>query len=171
MIDEKIRGIRLVKSPRVTVGVSLQEGMLDFSLESEDMSLAEMESILASLRRKKKFYRMKTGDFISLENNGLSLISDLSSGLQIPAGELEEFNSHILGKVQVICQFGTSGSVEREGACRCKVMASWEVVCLADRPEMKDRAARWFHEKWRIPLAAYLESMEESLTGQGAVPR
>lgn len=90
MIDEKIRGIRLVKSPRVTVGVSLQEGMLDFSLESEDMSLAEMESILASLRRKKKFYRMKTGDFISLENNGLSLISDLSSGLQIPAGELEE---------------------------------------------------------------------------------
>lgn len=91
--------------------------------------------------------------------------------LWIPAGELEEFNSHILGKVQVICEFGTSGSGEREGACRCEEMASWEVVCLADRPEMKDRAARWFHEKWRIPLAAYLESMEESLTGQGAVPR
>lgn len=89
MIDEKIRGIRLVKSPKVNIGVSLQEGMLDFSLESEDMSLEEMESVLASLRRKKKFYRMKSGDFISLENNGLSLISDLSSGLQIPAGELE----------------------------------------------------------------------------------
>ncbi len=90
MIDEKIRGIRLVKSPKVTIGVSLQEGMLDFSLESEDMSLEEMENILASLRRKKKFYRMKTGDFISLENNGLSLISDLSLGLQIPAEELEK---------------------------------------------------------------------------------
>lgn len=48
---------------------------------------------------------------------------------------------------------------------------NYKIVRLIDRPEMKERAAQWFHEKWNIPLAAYLESMEESLQGSGAVPQ
>lgn len=36
---------------------------------------------------------------------------------------------------------------------------------------MKERSAQWFHEKWGVPLAAYLESMEESLSGKGPVPQ
>lgn len=30
-----------------------------------------------------------------------------------------------------------------------------ELVCLRDVPQHLEQAARWFHEKWRIPLAAY----------------
>ncbi len=47
----------------------------------------------------------------------------------------------------------------------------YKIIWLADRPEIKDRAAQWFHEKWGIPLAAYVESMEESLTGGKPVPQ
>ena len=36
---------------------------------------------------------------------------------------------------------------------------------------MKEQAARWFHEKWGIPMEAYLESMEECLGKQNAVPQ
>ena len=39
----------------------------------------------------------------------------------------------------------------------------YEIINLADKPEILDSAARWFHEKWRVPLEAYRESMEESL--------
>ena len=49
--------------------------------------------------------------------------------------------------------------------------AGIHIISLADRPEMKDRAAGWFHEKWGIPLAAYVESMEECLAGNGPVPQ
>lgn len=45
------------------------------------------------------------------------------------------------------------------------------IVRLADCPEMKERAAKWFHEKWQIPEEAYLESMEECLRGEKAVPQ
>lgn len=48
---------------------------------------------------------------------------------------------------------------------------SYEIVRLEERPELKSRAAEWFHEKWGIPLSAYLESMEECLKGKGAVPQ
>ena len=47
----------------------------------------------------------------------------------------------------------------------------YECVRLADRPEMLEPAARWFHEKWGIPLEAYRQSMEECLRGGGAVPQ
>ena len=36
---------------------------------------------------------------------------------------------------------------------------------LSRYPEWKDQAARWFHQKWGIPLAAYLESMDHCLEG------
>lgn len=40
----------------------------------------------------------------------------------------------------------------------------YEIIRLIDNPEMKETAAQWFHEKWNIPLAAYIESMEDCLT-------
>ena len=36
---------------------------------------------------------------------------------------------------------------------------------LSRYPEWKDQAARWFHQKWGIPLVAYLESMDHCLEG------
>ena len=47
----------------------------------------------------------------------------------------------------------------------------YQILSLAESPAWKERAARWFHEKWGIPLAAYQESMEECLRQRGAVPQ
>ena len=44
------------------------------------------------------------------------------------------------------------------------------IVKLNERPELVETAARWFHEKWNVPLEAYRESMADSLVGQEAVP-
>ena len=44
-------------------------------------------------------------------------------------------------------------------------------IRLCDRPELKDTAAQWFSEKWRIPLAAYLKSMEDSFADGVLVPQ
>lgn len=35
----------------------------------------------------------------------------------------------------------------------------YKIVNLSQKPEILDRAARWFHEKWEVPLEAYRESM------------
>lgn len=48
---------------------------------------------------------------------------------------------------------------------------NYQIIRLTDSPELKDQAAQWFHEKWNIPLAAYLESMEACLTGRFPVPQ
>ncbi len=48
---------------------------------------------------------------------------------------------------------------------------SYEIVRICGRPELMRRAAEWFHEKWKIPLEAYLASMEDCLIGRSAVPQ
>lgn len=50
-------------------------------------------------------------------------------------------------------------------------MCQYNVTPLRQKPQYKDMAARWFHEKWGIPVEAYLESMDESLRGGHAVPQ
>ena len=37
--------------------------------------------------------------------------------------------------------------------------SEYTFLTLRDRPELMDRAAAWFHEKWRVPKEAYLECM------------
>lgn len=46
-----------------------------------------------------------------------------------------------------------------------------EFIELRDRPEWKKSAARWFHEKWGVPLKAYLDSMEDCLAEKSSVPQ
>ena len=47
----------------------------------------------------------------------------------------------------------------------------YEIIRLADNPEIKKQAAKWFHEKRGIPMEAYAESMEECLAKRNPVPQ
>ena len=42
-------------------------------------------------------------------------------------------------------------------------MQKYEYITLRQRPELKDTAANWFHEKWGVPTEAYLECMNAYL--------
>ena len=48
---------------------------------------------------------------------------------------------------------------------------NYQIVRLIDKPEMKEQMALWFSEKWSVPLQAYLESMDEALSGKTPVPQ
>lgn len=37
------------------------------------------------------------------------------------------------------------------------------IVKISEMPEIKKKAAKWFHEKWGVPRTAYLESMEAAI--------
>lgn len=42
-------------------------------------------------------------------------------------------------------------------------MSEYKYTTLRERPQLKDRAAEWFHDKWGVPKEAYLECMESYL--------
>ena len=45
-------------------------------------------------------------------------------------------------------------------------MKDYAFVSLRERPELLDRAADWFHDKWGVPQEAYLSCMTAYLTGE-----
>lgn len=50
-------------------------------------------------------------------------------------------------------------------------MESYKLIKLREYPNLKDYGAEWFHQKWHIPLEAYLESMEACLKNADTVPQ
>lgn len=45
-------------------------------------------------------------------------------------------------------------------------MTQFTHITLKQRPELKEQAAEWFHEKWGVPKEAYFECMESYLSGE-----
>ena len=45
-------------------------------------------------------------------------------------------------------------------------MNKYTYITLRDRPQLRDRAAEWFHCKWGVPQEAYLECMEDYLNNE-----
>lgn len=45
-------------------------------------------------------------------------------------------------------------------------MEEYRYITLAEKPELKEEAASWFHSKWRIPKEAYLECMNAYLDNE-----
>ena len=45
-------------------------------------------------------------------------------------------------------------------------MKNYTYIKLRERPELKQAAAEWFHNKWNIPTEAYLDCMDAYLSGE-----
>ncbi|MBR0136852.1 MAG: GNAT family N-acetyltransferase [Erysipelotrichaceae bacterium] len=44
--------------------------------------------------------------------------------------------------------------------------SKYEYVTLREHPELRDKAAGWFSDKWKIPKEAYLECMDQYLNNE-----
>lgn len=45
-------------------------------------------------------------------------------------------------------------------------MKNYTYITIKEKPELKDKAAEWFHSKWGVPKVAYLECMDNYLNGK-----
>lgn len=100
-VSDELGGIRIKESPTVSVGVSLKENLLELTLDSPGMPLSELVEILSAYQRKRKFFRLKNGDFLSMEEDGLAVLSRIQEGVGISAGEWET-GSVILPKYRAL---------------------------------------------------------------------
>lgn len=83
-----------VKKPKMTsIGVKIENNLLSIDLENLNFDKSELSNILEKYRLKKKYYRLKNGDFLSLEENeDMNFLDSLTSGTEISYKELESGN-------------------------------------------------------------------------------
>ena len=81
--------------PKVSVGVSMESGLMDLSITLDDMTHEELLEVLKSYRRKKKYFRLKNGDFVNIEEDSVEILGQMMDALHLSPKEF------VQGKMQL----------------------------------------------------------------------
>lgn len=92
---DRFRRMNIIQKPRVNVGVSLSNGLLNLEIITDDIPQAELLDLLKSYKTKKKFYRLKNGDFVSLDDESVLALVEMMESLHLTPKEF------VKGKMQI----------------------------------------------------------------------
>lgn len=88
--SDKFRSMKVVSAPSVSVGVSLKSDLLELKIHSDEMSPEELAYLLSKYDRKKKYIRLKNGDFLDIKEDGISVLAEVSEDLQLTESSLKK---------------------------------------------------------------------------------
>lgn len=81
--------LKIRKAPTIRLGVSVESGILNLDVSTDDMSEEELLELLESYRKKKKFFRLRNGEFIKLESD--DTLEELTATMQAMGITAKEF--------------------------------------------------------------------------------
>lgn len=88
--SEKLKNTNLIKNNSVTTHFSIgKDQILHFDFDLGDINNDELDSILASIKNKKKYYRLQNGDILSLEQEKLQELNNLTEDLDLTKEDME----------------------------------------------------------------------------------
>lgn len=88
--SEAFRNMKVVASPTVSVGVALKSDLLELEIHSEEMNAEELAYLLSRYDRRKKYIRLKNGDFLDIRNDGLGILAEVSQDLHLTESNLKK---------------------------------------------------------------------------------
>lgn len=89
-LSDRIRRIQLQPQPKLSVEVRLKGNLLDLNIDAERLPQEELQNLLSAYRQRRKYYRMKSGDFLQLEGGSLCTLAELAEGLDVNGTDLKQ---------------------------------------------------------------------------------
>lgn len=89
-VSEDFKKIKIADNVKVKTGLSIKGNLLNVSWNVEGMSNSELYDILGAYSRKKKYYRLKTGELLNLKESGLDVLADINENLRLNKAQLVE---------------------------------------------------------------------------------
>lgn len=84
---DSFKAIHIRRRLPVNVGISVSGDLMNLSIQSDDVSLKELADILKSYRRKKRYHRLKNGDFVDIDET-IAELSDMVDTMRLSSSEL-----------------------------------------------------------------------------------
>ncbi len=74
-----------IRQPKISnIGIKIDNGLLELDISKINIDISEIKDILKNYTIKKKYYKLKSGDFLNLTNNeDLNLLEEMSETLDI----------------------------------------------------------------------------------------
>ena len=88
MGSDAFNDIRVYKKPGASIGVSVQSNLLQLEFLSEDLTAKELAEVVSSYKKKKKYYRLKSGAFVDLGSQEMSNFNEMLNVLEISSKDL-----------------------------------------------------------------------------------
>lgn len=82
-MSDRFRAVRVVSPPKMAVGVRLNAGLLELDMDFGDLNPAELAALLSSFRERRRYYRLRSGHFLSLDDPSLTGLARLGDGLGV----------------------------------------------------------------------------------------
>ncbi len=81
-----------IKQPKISnIGIKIDNGLLELDISKINIDISEIKDILRNYTIKKKYYKLKNGDFLNLTNNeDLNLLEEMSETLDIDYNKVEK---------------------------------------------------------------------------------
>ncbi len=92
---KRFLGFHAVRPVKVSVGVSVSSGLLELDIATEDIPPAELLELLAGYQAKKKYYRLKDGTFVNLEDSSLEMLSELMDAAHLKPKDFVRGKMHL----------------------------------------------------------------------------
>ncbi len=89
-VSDALRRMNVAPPPKVSVGISLAGDMMELSMSAGDMPMNELVEILSKYDRKKKYYRLKNGSFVNVQDSELGVLARLKEELGITDRQLKQ---------------------------------------------------------------------------------
>ena len=82
-VSDAIKRIRVLPSPKVSVGLSLAGDLLDLSVTSQDLSREQLAEILSRYNRRRRYYRLRNGDIVRTDGEDWHSLYEVQKALQL----------------------------------------------------------------------------------------
>jgi hypothetical protein len=79
--SESFKKLKVLPPPKVSIGVRSVGNWLELDVDTAGLSGEDLSRLLEVYSQKKKYYRLKSGEFINLDDNGLMTVAKLIDGL------------------------------------------------------------------------------------------
>ena len=134
-VTEEMKRLKVLPPPLPSVQLKASRGWLDLKVEAGDLEAGELEGILAAYESRKKYYRLKSGEFLALEEGGLKVVSRLVKDLGVTKKELRQ------GEIRLPAYRALylDEILRQGGQIRCHRDRDFKEMILA----MTDEEARW----------------------------
>lgn len=90
LVTDKFKN-KQIKQPKISnIGIRVESGLLELDISKINININEIKNILKDYNIKKKYHRLKNGDFLDLSNNeDLALLDEMGTTLDIDYSKIE----------------------------------------------------------------------------------
>ena len=161
--SEKLKNTNLIKKVKGSTTFSIgKDNILNYEFKLDNVSPSELDDIFLSLKNKKKYYRLKSGDVLDLLDPSLKELEELKEDLDLEdeKGEIPKFRALYLDSLRSKNRFIKTNNLFDDFVKNFKEYKNSNIIFTREennllRPYQKD-GVKWLYNLYKCGLGGIL---------------